>query len=62
MLQTMTQETRAGDLAYADARDRLEAEIERFARQSGQTTLEVPRLNFEKGETRFEFLPEDLQT
>ena len=60
MLQTMTQETRAGDLAYADARDRLEAEIERFARQSGQTTLEVPRLNFEKGETRFEFLPEDL--
>ena len=60
MLQNMTQDTRAGDLAYADARDRLEAEIERFARQSGQTSLEVPGLTFEKGETRFEFLPEDL--
>ncbi len=60
MLQTMTQDTRAGDLAYADARDRLEAEIERFARQSGQTSLEIPAISFEKGETRFEFLPEDL--
>lgn len=56
----MTEETRTGELAYADARDRLEAEIERYARQSALNGLEVPRLTFEKGETRFEFLPEDL--
>ncbi|MCB1139196.1 MAG: ATP-binding protein [Leptospiraceae bacterium] len=56
----MTQESRAGELPYTDARDRLEAELERYARQSGQSTLEIPKLSFEKGETRFEFLPEDL--
>ena len=56
----MTQDTRAGDLAYSDARDRLEAEIERFASRSGQAGLEIPKLTFEKGETRFEFMPEDM--
>ncbi|MCB1166067.1 MAG: ATP-binding protein [Leptospiraceae bacterium] len=56
----MTQEARPGDLQYADARNRIESEVERYARQSGRTDLELPKFVFEKGETRFEFLPAEI--
>ncbi len=56
----MPEVKRAGELDFPSARDQVEKEIEEFLKSAGQSVLELPSLQLEKGETRFSFSPAAL--
>lgn len=53
----MVDEPRPGEVEFTVAREQIEKEIEEFQGQSGQTTLEIPRVRLEKGIIHFAFHP-----
>lgn len=53
----MIDEPRPGEVDFTAAREQIEREIEEFQGESGQTTLEIPKVRLEKGIVYFAFNP-----
>ena len=52
-------EARLSEIDFVSAKHQIETEIERFL--SGRSGLELPRIVFERGETKISFSPQSLQ-
>lgn len=60
-MSSSASDLRPGELDFPAARQQIETEIERFLASSNNPSLELPKIVFEKGETRVIFSPPLLE-